>query len=292
VKTRSCAPWGLCEASVGYCLAIRGPVGLTLLQPRVGEVSFLATISGVHLEDLHQTGRSDTLREGYLLTVGRPSRICCESLGASESLQARSIDPYLVDATLTTYGFGPFSPLCLTKKRYLAGILPSMRKRYQSDLSVAEWAFLKPLLPLQNATGPPKMHSTREILNAVFYIVRGGCCRTSSLQHEDSLPLLSLLALGWEVGEDARRPAQASASSPPEEPLAQRRHRRQSVGQDCRRGWRATWLRRGQEGQRQKAASVGRYPGTSARSADPQRGSPRPRRHQALAGHRSVGPSP
>jgi hypothetical protein len=59
-------PVGLCEAGVGYCLAIRGPVGLTLLQPRVGEVSFLATISGVHLEDLHQTGRSDTLREGYL----------------------------------------------------------------------------------------------------------------------------------------------------------------------------------------------------------------------------------
>jgi hypothetical protein len=40
------------------------------------------------------------------LIVGRPSRICCESLGASESLQARSIDPYLVDATLTTYGVG------------------------------------------------------------------------------------------------------------------------------------------------------------------------------------------
>jgi hypothetical protein len=150
-----------------------------------------------------------------------------------------------------------------------------MRKGYQSDLSVAEWAYLKPLLPLQNATGLPKMHSTREILNAVFYIVRGGCCRTSSLQHEDRLPLLPLVALGWDVGEDARRPAQAS--SPPEEPLAQRRHRRQSVGQDCRRGWRATWLRRGQEGQRQKAASVGRYPGTSARSADPQRESPRPK---------------
>jgi len=71
-----------------------------------------------------------------------------------------------------------------------------MRKAYQSDLSVAEWAFLKSLLPLPNATEPPKMHSTREILKAVFYIVRGSCCRTSSLQQEDRLPLLSLLALG------------------------------------------------------------------------------------------------
>jgi transposase len=50
-----------------------------------------------------------------------------------------------------------------------------MRKAYQTDLSDAEWFFLEPLLPLPNATGPPKMHSTREILNAVFYIVRGGC---------------------------------------------------------------------------------------------------------------------
>src|SRR5918912_1221718 len=50
-----------------------------------------------------------------------------------------------------------------------------MRKAYQTDLSDAEWFFLEPLLPLPNATGPPKTHSTREILNAVFYIVRGGC---------------------------------------------------------------------------------------------------------------------
>jgi transposase len=42
-----------------------------------------------------------------------------------------------------------------------------MRKAYQTDLSDAEWFFLKPLLPLPNATGRPKTHSTREILNAV-----------------------------------------------------------------------------------------------------------------------------
>ena len=50
-----------------------------------------------------------------------------------------------------------------------------MRKAYQTDLSDAEWSFLKPLLPVPKATGRPKMHTTREILNAVFYIVRGGC---------------------------------------------------------------------------------------------------------------------
>ena len=60
-----------------------------------------------------------------------------------------------------------------------------MRKAYQSDLSDEEWSFLEPHLPFPNATGRPKMHSTREILNAVFYIVRGGCawgdcCPTTS----------------------------------------------------------------------------------------------------------------
>ena len=50
-----------------------------------------------------------------------------------------------------------------------------MRKAYQSDLSDTEWSFLEPHLPASTATGRPKMHSTREILNAIFYIVRGGC---------------------------------------------------------------------------------------------------------------------
>jgi putative transposase len=50
-----------------------------------------------------------------------------------------------------------------------------MRKAYQSDLSDAEWGCLEPHLPIPKATGRPKLHSTREIINAIFYIVRGGC---------------------------------------------------------------------------------------------------------------------
>src|SRR5215213_6674921 len=50
-----------------------------------------------------------------------------------------------------------------------------MRKAYQSDLSDEEWSFLEPHLPIPIATGRPKMHSVREILNAIFYVVRGGC---------------------------------------------------------------------------------------------------------------------
>jgi putative transposase len=50
-----------------------------------------------------------------------------------------------------------------------------MRKAYQTDLSDAEWSCLEPYLAAPKATGRPKMHATREILNAIFYVVRGGC---------------------------------------------------------------------------------------------------------------------
>ena len=50
-----------------------------------------------------------------------------------------------------------------------------MRKAYQSDLTDAEWSCLELHLPVPEFTGRPKTHSTREILNAIFYIVRGGC---------------------------------------------------------------------------------------------------------------------
>jgi putative transposase len=50
-----------------------------------------------------------------------------------------------------------------------------MRQAYQTDLSDAEWSCLEPHLPLPNATGRPKLHTTREILNAIFYVGRGGC---------------------------------------------------------------------------------------------------------------------
>src|SRR5215217_7190923 len=51
-----------------------------------------------------------------------------------------------------------------------------MRKPYPTDLSEAEWACLEVHLPtLPHNNGRPRVHSLREILNAIFYIVRGGC---------------------------------------------------------------------------------------------------------------------
>jgi putative transposase len=46
---------------------------------------------------------------------------------------------------------------------------------YQTDLSDAEWACLAPHVPRPRGVGRPREHPLREILNAIFYIVRGGC---------------------------------------------------------------------------------------------------------------------
>ena len=50
-----------------------------------------------------------------------------------------------------------------------------MRKRYPTDLSNEEWECIEPHLPTPRAPGRPRTHSLREILYAIFYIVRSGC---------------------------------------------------------------------------------------------------------------------
>src|SRR5688572_16828692 len=50
-----------------------------------------------------------------------------------------------------------------------------MRKAYQSDLSDAEWGCLESHLPAPKASGRPRLYSPREILDAIFYVVRSGC---------------------------------------------------------------------------------------------------------------------
>ncbi len=50
-----------------------------------------------------------------------------------------------------------------------------MRRAYQTDLSDAEWSYVEPLIPAPKAPGRPRVHPLREILDAIFYIVRSGC---------------------------------------------------------------------------------------------------------------------
>ena len=49
------------------------------------------------------------------------------------------------------------------------------RTSYPTDLTDAEWERLLPHLPPARPRGRPRKHSVREILDAIFYVMRGGC---------------------------------------------------------------------------------------------------------------------
>src|SRR4051812_8344955 len=46
--------------------------------------------------------------------------------------------------------------------------------RYETDLTDAEWAVIAPFMPEPAACGRPATWTPREILNAIFYVLRGG----------------------------------------------------------------------------------------------------------------------
>ncbi len=50
-----------------------------------------------------------------------------------------------------------------------------MRKLYPTDMSDAEWSYIEPHLPVPQGHGRPRTHSLREILDAIFYLLRSGC---------------------------------------------------------------------------------------------------------------------
>jgi putative transposase len=48
-------------------------------------------------------------------------------------------------------------------------------RRYPTDLSDDEWRCIGPHLPGPTGLGRPRLHSLRAILDAVFYVLKGGC---------------------------------------------------------------------------------------------------------------------
>jgi transposase len=49
------------------------------------------------------------------------------------------------------------------------------RKAYSSDLTDEEWMMVEPFIPPPKLGGRPPTTDIREVLNAIFYILRGGC---------------------------------------------------------------------------------------------------------------------
>ena len=50
-----------------------------------------------------------------------------------------------------------------------------MRKPYPTDLCDAEWNYIEPHMPAPNGHGRPRIHDLREILDAIFYVLKSGC---------------------------------------------------------------------------------------------------------------------
>ena len=61
------------------------------------------------------------------------------------------------------------------------------RRAYATDLSDDEWRILEPLVPKAKPGGRPRAHETRELLNAIFYVLQGGCA-WRLLPHDFFLP--------------------------------------------------------------------------------------------------------
>jgi putative transposase len=48
-------------------------------------------------------------------------------------------------------------------------------QRYPTDLTEAEWTLLAPLIPAAKRGGRPRTTDMREVVNAIVYVLRGGC---------------------------------------------------------------------------------------------------------------------
>ena len=49
------------------------------------------------------------------------------------------------------------------------------RKPYPSDVTDAEWALLEPLIPPAKTGGRKRTANMRDVLNAIFYVLKTGC---------------------------------------------------------------------------------------------------------------------
>lgn len=54
-------------------------------------------------------------------------------------------------------------------------MIMTQREAYPSDLTDKEWQILEPLIPPPKLGGRPRKYAIREIVNAIFYVLRSGC---------------------------------------------------------------------------------------------------------------------
>src|SRR5215216_1061437 len=98
-----------------------------------------------------------------------------------------------------------------------------MRKTYPTDLSDEEWSCIEPHIPTPKAPGRPRVHTLREVLNAIFYsfvvVAPGAYCHTTSLPGRPST-IISELGASTAPGKGCTPPCASGCESVWEEILS------------------------------------------------------------------------
>ncbi len=71
--------------------------------------------------------------------------------------------------------------------------------RYGSDVTDAEWLILSPFLPPPSSFGCPRKWQMREIVNAIFYVLRGGIAWSLLPKDFPPCPTVYLIAVGTRI---------------------------------------------------------------------------------------------
>ena len=151
------------------------------------------------------------------------------------------------------------SRLRVTDHRRVMPITINTDKLYDTDLTDAAWALIRPMLPAARRGGRPRTTNIRAVLNAIFYLLRTGCQwrllppRVSSVEH--GLSLLPSLEERWCLGLTSSAQCTNKLDGRPVGPPV-RVIMDGPVGEDDGT-WRHSRLRHAQACQRPQAPNVG-----------------------------------
>ena len=110
-----------------------------------------------------------------------------------------------------------------------------MSQRYPTDLTDAEWTVVAPFVPAAKPGGRPRTTDMREVVNAIFYILRGGCngvCSRTTFRPTRRSTIISGPGAVQGSGSGCTTPCGGSPRGLWPHARAQCRDHRQSDGED------------------------------------------------------------
>jgi hypothetical protein len=96
-----------------------------------------------------------------------------QAIGSTDiSLKTRGF----IKTVISVFSFERALILCIYFQTFPSEvIMPTTPASYPSDLSEAQWQFIALLIPVPQSSGRPREYGVREIVNAIFYVLRSGC---------------------------------------------------------------------------------------------------------------------